>query len=108
MKDRQVTRMEDPPPDHAGRATTPEPAPTPEALIALAHARHQGIPYETGNQWLARLPDEITNPQYPLGPVVTKPGAFPGNGRQGSGPCGFRVWRIAHAQLHSSSLGHSD
>ena len=94
--------MEDRAPYRTGPANSAEPPLTTEDLIALAHA-HQGVSYETGDQWLARLPDEITNPQYLLGPVETKPGAFPGNGRQGSGPCGFRVWRIAHAQLHSSS-----
>ena len=42
-----------------GASAAPEPAPTTEALIALAHARHQGIPYETGEQWLARLPERL-------------------------------------------------
>jgi len=28
-------------------------------LIALAHAQRQGIPYETGEQWLARLPERL-------------------------------------------------
>lgn len=51
--------MEDPPPDHAGPAAAPEPATTPEALIALAHARHQDIPYETGERLLERLPERL-------------------------------------------------
>ncbi len=43
----------------AGHAATPEPSLTTEALIAKAHARHQGIPYETGEPWLARLPERL-------------------------------------------------
>ena len=51
--------MEDPPPYHTGASHAPEPPLTTEALIAKAHARHQGIPYETGEQVLARLPDRL-------------------------------------------------
>ena len=43
----------------AGHAATPEPSLTTEALIAKAHARHQGIPYEIGEPWLARLPERL-------------------------------------------------
>ena len=53
--------MEDPAPYRTGPANSAEPLLATEDLIALAHA-HQGISYETDNQWLARLPDEITNP----------------------------------------------
>jgi hypothetical protein len=28
-------------------------------LITLAHAHRQGIPYETGEQWLERLPERL-------------------------------------------------
>jgi len=28
-------------------------------LIALAHAHRHGIPYETGEQWLERLPERL-------------------------------------------------
>ena len=52
--------MEDPPPYDTGHAATPEPPPlTTEALVARAHARHQGIPYEAGEQLLARLPERL-------------------------------------------------
>ena len=51
--------MEDPPPYRAGPTDTPEPAPTTEDLVAQAHAHRQGIPYETGEQWLARLPERL-------------------------------------------------
>lgn len=51
--------MEDPPPYHTGASHAPEPPLTTEALVARAHARHQGIPYETGEQVLARLPDRL-------------------------------------------------
>ena len=38
----------------------PEPSPlTTEALIAKAHASRQGVPYETGEQLLARLPERL-------------------------------------------------
>ena len=51
--------MEDPPPYYTG-AAAPEPSPlTTEALIAKAHANHQGVPYETGEQLLARLPGRL-------------------------------------------------
>ncbi len=52
--------MEDPPPYQTGATVAPEPPPlTTEALIAKAHANHQGIPYETGEQLLARLPEQM-------------------------------------------------
>ena len=39
-------------------ADPPEPPPlTLEDLVAQAHAHHQGIPHETGEQWLQRRPD---------------------------------------------------
>ena len=50
--------METHPPYHTG-AAAPEPPLTTEALIAQAHAHHQGIPYETGEQLLARLPGRL-------------------------------------------------
>ena len=43
----------------AGPADHAEPPLTTEALIAKAHARHQGTPYETGEQVLARLPERL-------------------------------------------------
>ncbi len=36
-----------------------EPPLTTEDLVAAAHAQRQGIPYETGKQWLARLPERL-------------------------------------------------
>ena len=50
--------MEDHPPYHTG-PTVPEPPLAIEALIALAHANRQGIPYEIGEQLLARLPERL-------------------------------------------------
>lgn len=45
---------------HTGPADTPEPPPlTTEDLVALAHAHRQGIPYETGEQLLQRLPERL-------------------------------------------------
>lgn len=44
--------MEDRAPYRTGPANSAEPPLTTEDLVALAHANHQGIPYETGNQWL--------------------------------------------------------
>jgi len=43
----------------AGPAAAPEPPLTTEALIAKAHAHHQGTPYETGEQLLAHLPQQM-------------------------------------------------
>lgn len=41
-------------------AAAPEPPPfTTEDLVALAHANRQNIPYETGEQLLARLPERL-------------------------------------------------
>ena len=51
--------METHPPYQTGATAAPEPDPTTEDLIALAHARHQGIPYETGEQLLQRLPERL-------------------------------------------------
>ncbi|CDI04609.1 hypothetical protein BN873_p10053 [Candidatus Competibacter denitrificans Run_A_D11] len=51
--------MEDPPPYCTGPTDSAEPPLTTEDLIALAHAQRQGIPYETGEQWLARLPERL-------------------------------------------------
>lgn len=50
--------MEDPPPYHAG-STTREPPLATKDLVAQAHASRQGIPYETGEQLLARLPEQL-------------------------------------------------
>ena len=43
----------------AGPADRAEPPVTTEALIAKAHASRQGVPYETGEQLLARLPERL-------------------------------------------------
>ena len=51
--------MEDPPAYQTGRAAALEPPPTTEERVAATHANHQGIPYETGEQWLARLPQQM-------------------------------------------------
>lgn len=51
--------MEDPPPYHTGYADAPEPPLTTENLIAQAHAQRQGIPYESREQWLERLPERM-------------------------------------------------
>jgi len=51
--------VEDPLPYYAGPTDGAQPPLATEDLIALAHARHQGIPYETGEQWLARLPERL-------------------------------------------------
>ena len=43
-----------------GATAAPEPSPlSTEVLVARAHARHQGIPYEAGEQVLARLPKRL-------------------------------------------------
>ena len=49
--------MEDHPPYCTGPADSAEPPLTTEDRVAQAHAQRQGIPYETGEQWLARLPE---------------------------------------------------
>jgi hypothetical protein len=51
--------MEIPPPSHVGPTDSAEPPLTTEDLVALAHAQRQGIPYETGEQWLERLPERL-------------------------------------------------
>ncbi len=51
--------MEDPPAYQTGRAAALEPPLTTEALVAAAHANRQGIPYETREQLLARLPQQM-------------------------------------------------
>jgi hypothetical protein len=52
--------VEDRAPYHTGPAAAPEPPPlTTEALIAKAHASRQGVPYETAEQLLARLPERL-------------------------------------------------
>ena len=51
--------MEDPPPYRTGPTDSAEPLLTTEDWVALAHAQRQGIPYETGEQWLARLPERL-------------------------------------------------
>ena len=50
--------MEDRPPYHTG-AAAPEPPLTTEDLVAQAHAQRQGIPYESREQLLARLPERL-------------------------------------------------
>ena len=59
MKSRQVTTMEDPAPYHTGPTDGAEPPLTIDDLVAQAHAHRQGIPYETGEQWLQRLPERL-------------------------------------------------
>ncbi len=44
---------------HASSTDSAGPLLATEALIAQAHAHHQGIPYETGEQWLERLPEHL-------------------------------------------------
>jgi len=51
--------MEDPAPYYAGPTDSAEPPLTTEDLVAQAHARRQGIPYKTGEQWLERLPERL-------------------------------------------------
>ena len=51
--------MEDPPPYHTGPTDGAEQPLTTEDLVALAHAHRQGIPYETGEQLLAHLPQQM-------------------------------------------------
>ena len=43
----------------AGPADRAEPLLTTEALVAAAHANRQGIPYETGEQLLTHLPQQM-------------------------------------------------
>ena len=59
MKGRQVTTMEDPAPYHAGPTDGAEPPLTIDDLVAQAHVHHQGIPYESREQLLARLPERL-------------------------------------------------
>lgn len=42
---------------YAGPADALEPAVTTEALIAQAHANRQGIPYDSGDRLLRKLPE---------------------------------------------------
>jgi hypothetical protein len=51
--------MEDPTPYHVGPTDSAEPPLATEDLVAQAHAHRQGIPYETGDQWLERLPERL-------------------------------------------------
>ena len=51
--------MEDPAPYHDRPTDSAEPPLTIEDLVAQAHAHRQGIPYETGEQWLERLPERL-------------------------------------------------
>jgi hypothetical protein len=51
--------MEDPTPYHVGPTDSAKPPLTTEALVAQAHAQRQGIPYETREQWLERLPERL-------------------------------------------------
>jgi len=59
MKSRPVTTMEDPAPYHTGPTDGAEPPLTIDDLVAQAHAHRQGTPYETGEQWLQRLPERL-------------------------------------------------
>lgn len=43
----------------AGPTDGAEPPLAPEDLVALVHAHRQGIPYETGEQLLERLPERL-------------------------------------------------
>ena len=51
--------MEDPTPYRVGPTATLLSPLTTEDLVAAAHANRQGIPYETGEQLLARLPERL-------------------------------------------------
>lgn len=53
--------MEDPPPYCTGPIDSAEPPLTTEDLVAQAHIQRQGIPYETREQWLERLPERLRN-----------------------------------------------
>jgi hypothetical protein len=46
-------------PYRAGPTDSAEPPLTTEDLVAQAHANPQGIPYETGEQLLQRLPERL-------------------------------------------------
>ena len=46
-------------PDRAGPADATDPPLTTETLVALAHAHRQGIPYETREHLLQRLPERL-------------------------------------------------
>ena len=47
------------PPPCLGATAAPEPLLTANDLVARAHARGQGVSYETGEQWLARLSERL-------------------------------------------------
>jgi hypothetical protein len=49
--------MEDPPPYHTGPTDSAEPPLATEALVAQAHAHRQGIPYDSGDRLLRKLPE---------------------------------------------------
>jgi hypothetical protein len=49
-------------PYRAGPTDSAEPPLATEDLVAQAHANPQGIPYETGDQWLERLPERLRTP----------------------------------------------
>lgn len=51
--------MEDPPPYRTGPTDNAEPLLTTETLVAQAHAQRQGIPYESREQLLDRLPERL-------------------------------------------------
>jgi len=53
--------MEIPPPYHVGPTDSAEPPLTTEDLVAhaFAHAQDLAAPYETGEQWLERLPERL-------------------------------------------------
>ena len=61
----------------AGPADGAEPPLTSAALVTQAHTHRQGIPYETGEPWLQRLPerlhalaDYVPSDQAPTGEVA--------------------------------------
>ena len=89
--------MEDRPPYDTGHAAAPEPDPTTEDLIALAHAHHQGIPYETGEQLLARLPQQMRG----LADVIL-------GGKMTVGDVAYAlaalIDRVEHAQVETRSV----
>ncbi|MCB1920516.1 MAG: hypothetical protein KDJ28_11125 [Candidatus Competibacteraceae bacterium] len=51
--------MEDPADYRIDPRQTPARSITTEDLIAHAHARHAGIPYENRERWLQRLPERL-------------------------------------------------
>jgi len=81
----------------AGPADRAEPPPTTEERVAAAHANHQSIPYETGEQWLARLPQQMRG----LADVIL-------GGKMNVGAVAYAVAvlidRVEHAQVETRSV----